>query len=317
MPPPSRAGETSVPLLLYTPAVFVFVIIPVHNRLEYTRECLASLLGQTCNDYHVVVVDDGSTDGTHAALEADHSGVTPLWGDGDLWWTGAMNRGVNWVLSRANADDCILALNNDTGVPPDYLQTLVALAKQHPRALIGSVAVSWDDHERIVDGGVRIDWRTTRSYSPAEGLTRSDALRQLGDSVPVSVLSGRGTLIPVQAFQEVGLYDQRRLPHYAADWEFARRAQRAGFELIMSYAAPVYSHERATGLNPSTQRLSAGEFMSAYLSRRSPHNLAARITFARLCAEPWAVPLYTTIDLARALGGGAKHQLVLRGKGRA
>ena len=65
----------------------------------------------------------------------------------------------------------------------------------------------------------------------------------------MSVLSGRGTLIPVEAFRRVGLYDQERLPHYGADWEFSRRAQRAGFELLLDYRARVFSREGATGFD--------------------------------------------------------------------
>jgi len=287
----------------------VFVIIPVHNRLAFTRACLASLREQSFRDFTVVVVDDGSTDGTHLALATEFPEATVLWGDGDLWWTGAMNHGLGWVMPRAGRHDHVLALNNDTALPPDYLETLLGVAKRHPIALIGSVAVSWDDHERIVDGGVRIDWRTTRSTSPATGLTWSQTEKHLGEAVPVSVLSGRGTLIPVEAFRRVGLYDQERLPHYGADWEFTRRAQRSGFELLMSYRARVFSREDATGPRPSAQTLSWRQFVRAYVDVRSPNNLRRRWNFARLCAEPSAFPLFLGVDLVRTVGGGVRRQL--------
>lgn len=290
-------------------AVSVFVIIPVHNRLDFTRACLASLREQSFRDFTIVVVDDGSTDGTHVALATEFPEATLLWGDGDLWWTGAMNQGLCWVMSRAGQHDHVLALNNDTALPPDHLETLLGLAARHPNALIGSVAVSWDDHERIVDGGVRIDWRTTRSASPAEGLTWSQAVERLGEAVPVSVLSGRGTLIPVEAFRRVGPYDQKRLPHYGADWELARRAQRGGFELLMSYHARVFSRDGATGLRPSTQTLSWRQFARAYVDVRSPSNLRCRWNFARLCAEPAAFPVFVAVDLVRTVGGGVRRQL--------
>ena len=290
----------------------VFVIVPVHNRLEFTRVCLASLREQTYRDFTVVVVDDGSTDGTHVALATEFPEVSLLWGDGDLWWTGAMNRGLEWVLQRAGNRDHVLALNNDTALPPEYLATLLGLSMRHPHALIGAAAVSWDDHDRIVDGGVRLDWRTTRSTSPATGLSWSQAKACLGEVVSVSVLSGRGTLIPVEAFCRVGHYDQRRLPHYGADWEFARRAQRFGFQLLMSYRTRVFSREGATGVQPSTQTLSLRQFLRAYVDIRSPNNLACRWNFARLCAEPAAFPLFVSVDLARTVGGGVRRQALAR-----
>ena len=290
----------------------VFVIIPVHNRLDFTRACLASLREQSFRDFTVVVIDDGSTDGTHAALTAEFPEVKLLWGDGDLWWTGAMNRGLEWVLTLATQADHVFTLNNDTALPPDYLEKLLDLAAHRPRALIGTVAVSWDDHERIVDGGVLIDWRTTRSTSPAQGLTWSQAADRLGDAATVGVLSGRGTLIPVKVFRRVGLYDQARLPHYGADWEFSRRAQRAGFELLMCYRTRVFSREGATGLRPSAQTLSPREFLRSYVDVRSPNNLRARWNVARSCAEPMAFPAFLGIDLVRTVGGGVRRQLVGR-----
>ena len=81
--------------------VSVFVVIPVHNRLEFTRACLASLREQSYRDFTIVVVDDGSTDGTYATLAEEFPEVTLLWGDGDLWWTGAMNRALEWALPQA------------------------------------------------------------------------------------------------------------------------------------------------------------------------------------------------------------------------
>jgi len=289
--------------------VSVFVVIPVHNRLEFTRACLASLREQSYRDFHVVVLDDGSTDGTHAALAADYPDVTVLWGDGDLWWTGAMNRGLAWALPRAGRHDQVLALNNDTALPPDYLETLLALSALRPNALIGSVAVAWDDHERIVDGGTCIDWCTTRSTSPADGLTWTHIQQHLSETVAVSVLSGRGTLIPVEAFRRLGLYDQTRLPHYGADWEFARRAQRAGFELLLSCRARLFVHEDATGVHPSAQTLSLRQFLRAYVDIRSPSNLRTRWQLARLCAEPEAFPVFFALDLARTVGGGVRRQI--------
>lgn len=270
---------------------------------------MASLREQNYRDFRVVVVDDGSTDGTYASLTADFPEVTLLWGDGELWWTGAMNRGLEWVLPRADRCDHVLALNNDTAVPPDYLETLLALSARRPSALIGSMAVSWDDPERIVDGGLRIDWRTTRSASPAAGLTSTQAAERLEEAEPVSVLSGRGTLIPIEAFRRVGPYDQKHLPHYGADWEFARRAQRSGFDLLVTCRARVFSHEDTTGIHPSTQTLGWRGFLSAFVDMRSPNNLRARWNFARLCAQPGAFPCFFAVDLVRTVGGGVRKQL--------
>ena len=50
-------------------AMKLSIIVPVYNVLPYIRQCLDSLLGQTVEDYEILLVDDGSTDGTAAVLE--------------------------------------------------------------------------------------------------------------------------------------------------------------------------------------------------------------------------------------------------------
>ena len=73
----------------------VFVLIPVFNRLEHTKKVLKALRNQTlAKQLYIIVIDDGSTDGTREYL-ANQSDVTTLHGDGNLWWGGAIQMGLN------------------------------------------------------------------------------------------------------------------------------------------------------------------------------------------------------------------------------
>jgi cellulose synthase/poly-beta-1,6-N-acetylglucosamine synthase-like glycosyltransferase len=86
----------------------VHVLIPVHNRMDATLECVACLERQTYRDFRVVIVDDGSTDGTSDTLERMHPEVEVLRGDGNLWWTGAVHMGVEHILKSAKGGDFVL-----------------------------------------------------------------------------------------------------------------------------------------------------------------------------------------------------------------
>jgi GT2 family glycosyltransferase len=291
----------------------VFVVVPVHNRVGFTRECLGALTGQTYSDLSVIVVDDGSADGTAEAVRHYYPDVVLLEGDGSLWWAGATNMGVAWALERCSGGDYVLTLNNDTVVLPDYVSSLVAVSRSCAPALVGSVAVDVRDGDTIADGGPAVNWASAKWRRLNEGRSLREC-RQEGFTVTrPDVLSGRGTLIPVECIRRVGLFNARRLPHYGADYEFSRRAARAGYQLVMSYASAVASHVDATGPSTRRGRLAWRLFASTYFTRRSPSCLLYRWRFARLAAPRGALALFILLDTVRVVVGGLRDQVARGG----
>jgi len=94
----------------------IAVIIPVFNRRETTLKCLGLLKNNVLipnnSLINIIVVDDGSTDGTAAAIKLAFPDVKILNGDGNLWWTGAINMGVEFALSQ-DFDYLLTRLNDD------------------------------------------------------------------------------------------------------------------------------------------------------------------------------------------------------------
>lgn len=286
--------------------------IPVHNRVEYTRACLSSLRSQSFGDFTVVVIDDGSTDGTRGMLADEFPEVEVLAGDGTLWWTGAMNVGVGWALAQADPLDVVVALNNDTLPPPDFLDRLMTAHTEEPRGLIGSLLVRAGDRETVVDGGVRVHWPTARFTSALENAPKPECAQHGPALYPVDVLSGCGTLIPVGAFKLVGPYDELRLRHYAADYEFSRRARTAGFALFVDRASTLYVHEGETGLHSVVGDRDIRAFVDSLWSLRSANDLRLRWRFARrACPVRWQ-PTYIPCDYARVIVGSLKRHYAKR-----
>lgn len=282
----------------------IYVVIPVHNRLQATRECLDSLRCQTYPHFKIVIVDDGSCDGTSAYVKKEYPEVTVLMGDGNLWWTGATNMGVRYSLEHAQKDDDILTLNNDTILPSEYLATVVALSKQRPEALIGSIALDEDHRDTIVDAGTRIDWRSakfTALKTPPDD--KRDAF------YTVSVLPGRGTLIPICVFHKIGLYDAENFPHYAADYDFSLRAHKAGYSLVLHPRCYLYSKTRLTGISNVHNKISLGAWLRGFNSIKSPNNLKVRLRFGLRHAPLRCRLSFTLCDFLRVILGTFRNQI--------
>ena len=220
--------------------------------------------------------------------------------------------GVECALTQAGQDDYILTLNDDTIVRPDYLQTLLDSALNHPNSLIGSISVSNENESTVVDAGVRVNWLTAKYTNLAEGRRYKDILRAGLSFQKVDVLAGRGTLIPIKAFREVGLYDFKRLPHYGADYEFSRRANMKGYNLLINYEAIVVSNVKATGLNNILVSLKWGDLVKSFYSIRSGNNLKIRWNFAYLCCSGWRLPVFYVCDVGRVIIGSLLYQTGFR-----
>jgi len=285
----------------------VYVVVPAHNRRELTLACARALATQTYTATTIVVVDDGSTDGTAAAVREAFPAVVVLQGDGNLWWTGAVNMGVEWALARCADSDFLLTLNDDTFVEPGYAARLVETARGLPGSLVGSVLVTDDEQQIVVDGGVRVNWMTAKYRVLGAGRPLLDVQESGTRESDVDVLSGRGTLVPTEVFRCIGHYDSARLPHYAADYEFSRRAARAGYGLCVDRRAVVVSVDEPGTSGPTRSARSPLRTVMWHLgSRKSPRCVWYRIRFARLACPWYALPSYLVFDLTRVMGGSVR-----------
>jgi GT2 family glycosyltransferase len=217
----------------------VHVLIPVFNRLPMTKVVLGCLRAQRAVALNIVVIDDGSSDGT-ADFLATEEGVTALRGDGSLWWGGAIDLGLRHVLSSAAPDDFVLLVNNDTEFADDFVAQLVAASERNGRAAVGSIIRHAEEPDRVLSLGPQVDYWSFR----VRDLLDTDEGRAAvasGDDMDMPMLSGRGTIYPVEAFRKAGRMRPRLLPHYFADYELADRVRRAGIPIKVTCHAAVLS----------------------------------------------------------------------------
>lgn len=288
----------------------IYVVIPVHNRRAFTLGCLTCLARQTVTDQRIIVVDDGSTDGTGEQVRQQFPDVVVLTGDGSLWWAGATNLGIRYVLDTANpaSTDFILTLNDDIAIGKDYLASLLYAYQANKPCLIGSVSVDVRQPRKLLYAGTRHNllvpeienWAHTRFENNYDLLVDSFPY-VVSDSLP-----GRGMLIPVPVFKRIGLIDSDRFCHHMADLDFSIRARKAGFPSVISTASVVFEYSEATGIDVS-KPMSIRKFWQALSAIKSPVNYRVRYRFAlRHTPLPY---LYFGLDILRIIGGYVIRQV--------
>ncbi len=218
----------------------VFALMPVFNRLAMTRCMLDDLRAQALDEpLKIVVIDDGSTDGTDGFL-ASQSDVLTVKGNGSLWWGGAIDLGIRIVSKHAAPDDWVLFVNNDTHIKENFVQSLLTTARRLSPAAVGSAIRHSQAPFKLQSIGPVLDaWK----FLMEDALRKdtAEAIEQRLGIHDVDALSGRGVLYPLRALQQAGGMRPKWLPHYLADYEVSLRVRAAGWRLLVDSAVAVYS----------------------------------------------------------------------------
>ncbi len=250
----------------------ILICIPVFNRIEYTLSCLESISKQPFKDIITIVCDDGSTDGTTDKINKYYPETIVVQGNGNLWWTGGINECIKKALALSDDDDFIYTLNNDTILGADTFQHLLeAEIRFSNEVIIGTLNLFYENPGRIENSS----FRYKNIFSGYKRVTEfGEDLNSRSGLEEVDGLSGKGVLIPVKVFHKIGIYDQKKFPHYHADLEFIIRAKRAGFRVFISFDAKLFSHQNLSGIGSSTsEKPSLRDFVKSFFVIKSTHHL--------------------------------------------
>jgi GT2 family glycosyltransferase len=185
--------------------------------------------------YHVVVVDNASTDGSSDLVRTSHPSVTLLLNAINLGGTGGFSTGIDYCMARDF--DYIWLLDNDALVEPDALSNLVAAASaDSSTGVVGSKILNSEDPSFIVKLGARIDWREGLVRSVMQNVKNTSIEK---DIIEVDYVPFCSALISRKCLIETGSLDNRFFIYWD-DSDFCIRSGKKGFKTIVAINSIVY-----------------------------------------------------------------------------
>jgi GT2 family glycosyltransferase len=285
----------------------VAILIPVHNRLEYTRKCIPVIQSgikaqgeEPPVNYSIVVVDDGSSDGTDAWIRNNHPEVTLLKGDGSLWWSGSVKKGASHAIEKLGCH-WILLWNNDIIPENEYFSTLSNRLHLYAKnTIIGSKICDLHDPEKIWSMGGFFNPKTGKKYML--GLDKK-LNGEKGRIIESDWLTGMGTLIPGLVFRKIGYWNEKDFPQYFGDMDFTYRAKLSGFRLMVDPGLVLYNDTKNTGTG---HEQSTGKLLRSLVHLRSKYNFPVELKFYRMHAKSPLAYIPMIWKYIKYIGGFAK-----------
>jgi GT2 family glycosyltransferase len=282
----------------------VSVVVVNWNRCNLLRACLRSLTRQRSVQFEVIVVDNGSTDGSSDMVKAEflHGNlpVTLIQNDRNLGYCAANNQGI--VQARGQF---IALLNNDAEADPGWLAALLAAFQgRDDVGMAASKILSWEN-PRVIDKAGHLIYLDGQNRGRGHGQLDCGQFDKLEE---VLWPDGCAAMYRRSMLEEIGAFDEDFFA-YADDAELGLRARIAGWNCVYVPDAIVYHHHSATLGVESARRLELIERNRVFLvAKHFPWTLLCLngvFYLARLAAGAWA---------ALRGKGDTRHFPGLRGK---
>lgn len=257
-------------------SVRLHILLPVHNRRAVTVRFAEALARQTWKGFQLVLIDDGSTDGTAEAVRAVLPDTVVITGKGDWWWAGSLDQGCR-LLERTGVrdDDVVLFINDDLTLADDFLERAMAEVEPASGTVLLARQLDAVTREEVgYGGGVRVDVARMR-------FAATDVPEE------INCLPTRGVFMRWRDYRVTGGFRPEHLPHYLSDYEFTYRAWRNGLRLKVAENASVgVQLERSGESISSVLKLKRGMRFRVLFSQRFKNNPLTWLAFVRMTAPP-------------------------------
>lgn len=231
-------------------AAEVTVVIPNYNGKKYLPACLDAMRVQDFSDLKVIVVDNGSADGSVDLIREGYPEVELICLPRNQGFCGAVNVGI-----RAARTPFVLLLNNDTQADPGFVEALLKAVKKDPRRFSCSAKmIQFHDRTRMDDAGnyyTALGW----AYARGKGRPQEDYCREKA----VFAACAGAAIYRREVMERIGYFDEAHFA-YLEDVDLGYRARIHGYVNVFAPEAVVYhvgSGTTGSRYNPFKVRYSA------------------------------------------------------------
>lgn len=231
----------------------ISVVIPNYNRADLLGACLASLRAQTHRDFEVIVVDNGSDDGSPEMTASEYPEVRLIRLAENKGFSEAVNRGI--AESRGGL---IALLNNDAEADPAWLSELHNASAAHPEAGFFASKILFYDRHDIID--TVCDGFSVAGFGYKKGWGEIDNGQYDQLSYVFGACGGAAAYrkTTLDAVARDGEYFDEEYFAFGEDLDISFRAQSLGYRCVAVPGARVYHRIRATAGNSSRMAIFLG-----------------------------------------------------------
>ena len=253
----------------------VFIIILNWNGYQDTIACINSLQSIAYPNFRIVLVDNGSTDGSEALLRERFPSINLIQTGRNLGFTGGNNVGMRYALD--NGADYIVLLNNDTTVDKHVITELVTVAESDKTAGMLCSKIYFYDRPDIL-------WYAGASFYPWLGWGRHRGYNvrdqgQFDSTEETERPTGCALMVSRALCEKIGLLREEYFC-YCEDLDWGMRAQKAGYKIMYVPASKVWHKvSRSTNAGSATSLYYAVRNMFMCLDANKP--LPALLRFVR------------------------------------
>lgn len=232
------------------------VVIPNYNGMKYLENCLCSLMKQSISEYRIIVVDNGSTDGSRELVSDKFPTVDLIALKENAGFCKAVNLGI-----QASDSKYVLLLNNDTTVEKDFLEQMEEGMECSERFFSASAKMVVMDNPEIIDGAGDLYCALGWAYARGKGKT-ADTCKV---SKKIFASCGGAAIYRRAVFEQIGYFDENHFA-YLEDMDIGYRAKIYGYQNVYLPKAVVkHAGSAVSGSRYNEFKISLSSRNSIYL----------------------------------------------------